>query len=251
MKIKQSMEIPIEFIFPNPSNPNVMTEKQLNKLCEQILEYGFTEPLMVGLIGPNKYEIISGHHRHSAAKHLGMERVPCVVYEDWSEAKREVAMIRMNVVKGKMNPQKFMKVFSKHANEFGEEIAKEMMGFADEGAYEEIKKQIMGSLPKPVREKVEEKEKNKEISSVEELAKVVSELMAEFGGTVPLNYIHFTHGGADHIMQRTDDELWKTLKMFYRGLEAENLDAIPVLKILFENWQDVVLRKQKPRRKEA
>lgn len=245
MKIQNPVMISVDDLVPNAGNPNSMTEKQLNKLCEQILEYGFTEPLMVGGAGADgKYEIISGHHRHKAARELGMSEVPCIVYEDWDEKKREVAMIRMNIVKGRLNPEKFMKLFNGYANEYGESVAKDLMGFADEGAFEEIKKQMKKGLPPEVKQKIEKMEKDKEIESVEELTQVVSEIMSEHGDTVPCDFVHFKHGGKGHIMQRTDDALWSEIRKFYQAVEAHNLDSVPVLKLIFKDWEDIVLRRR-------
>lgn len=245
MEIASPKMIALKSLVPNEDNPNQMTEKQLNKLCKQILDYGFTEPLMVATRDDGKYDIISGHHRFAACRHLGMSKVPCIVYDGWDDAKKEVAMVRMNVVKGKFNPEKFMKIFDRHAREHGEKIVKDMMGFADEGAFEDIKRQIKSSLPKPVREKVEEAEKEKEISTVDELTKVVSDIMSDFGETVPYDYIHFTHGGKDHIMQRADEELWITLKRFYMGVETEGVDPMQVLKFVFEGWEDIVFKRKR------
>ena len=248
MEIKKAVLIKTDDLVPNPDNPNVMSEEQLTKLCEQISEYGFTEPLMVGPADKGKHEIIAGHHRHKAAIALGLAKVPCIIYENWDKDKRDVVMLRMNIVKGDLNPQKFMKLFDKFANQYGEKLAQEMIGFTDKDAFNEIKKQLKAGLPKDVQKKLEKAEENKEIGTVEDLTKTVSDLLADYGESVPYNFVHFNHGGKQHIMQRCDDELWKTISLFYKGCEAEGIDSMMVFKILMKGWEDVVFRRQKPQR---
>src|SRR3972149_2271940 len=162
MIIRDPVKIATDLLVPNEANPNKMTEKQLTKLCEQILNDGFHQPIMVVLREDGKYDIVSGHHRHKAAMQLGMAEVPCIVYEGGDDAKKAINMIRMNVVQGRMDPIKFMDLFDKYASEYGDDILEDMMGFADTGAFEEIKKQLKSGLPPAVAKKLNAMEKEKE-----------------------------------------------------------------------------------------
>jgi len=57
--------------------------EQVQRIAKSIAEFGFNQPLVVD--GENC--IVVGHGRFLAAKHAGIESVPCVVLADVSEEK--------------------------------------------------------------------------------------------------------------------------------------------------------------------
>lgn len=65
------------------NNPRKHSQKQIVKLMASIREFGFTLPVLVD----DNNLIVAGEARVSAARTLGLERVPVLVARDWSEAK--------------------------------------------------------------------------------------------------------------------------------------------------------------------
>lgn len=250
MKTHEITTLKLENLVPNEDNPNQMDEPTLLKLCESIQEIGFTEPIMVAPIEDQtgKYRIVSGHHRHKACKELGYLEAPCIILKDWDRAKQDIEMVRANIIRGKMNPEKFIKLYDTYADTYGEELLQQMMGFTDESALKEIKKQIKKGLPKNIQQQLQKAEEGKEIGSVEDLTKTVSDLMADYGESVPYNFIHFNHGGKKHIMQRCDEELWETIDKLYKGCEKQGMDSGKVIRILFRQWERVVFLEKLPDR---
>ena len=108
-------EIRLEQIKPNEWNPNVLHPIVLNKLKESIRTFGFSQPLWVrerfdpGIIGKddakNYFEIIGGEQRYKAALDIGLETVPCYVFEANDFEAREMTLVE-NQLKGEHNPIK-------------------------------------------------------------------------------------------------------------------------------------------------
>jgi hypothetical protein len=66
--------IPVGDLKPDPHNARKHPESQIDSLAASIREFGFVGAIIVD----EANVIISGHGRHAAAKHNGMDVVPCI-----------------------------------------------------------------------------------------------------------------------------------------------------------------------------
>jgi hypothetical protein len=119
-------EIKLSELRPNGWNPNELHPIVLNKLKESIKAFGFSQPLWVrkksirkpiGELNPNNpedgvlevdqgfFEIIGGEQRYKAALAIGLESVPCYVFEANDFEAREMTLVE-NQLKGEHNPIK-------------------------------------------------------------------------------------------------------------------------------------------------
>lgn len=73
-------------------NPRTHTPKQIRKIADSIVEFGFTNPLLIDANGT----VIAGHARLEAAKRLGLPEVPTISLEHLSEAQRRAYVIADN-----------------------------------------------------------------------------------------------------------------------------------------------------------
>src|ERR1700730_17616700 len=83
---------PIAKLGPNARTARTHSEEQVTQLAASIKEWGWTIPVLVDEAGG----IIAGHGRVMAARRLGIEDVPVMVAEGWSEAKKRAYMLADN-----------------------------------------------------------------------------------------------------------------------------------------------------------
>lgn len=79
-------------LVPYARNARTHPDWQIAQIAGSILEFGFTNPVLVGPDGV----IIAGHGRLLAAQRLGLERVPVIVLGHLSEAQRRALVIADN-----------------------------------------------------------------------------------------------------------------------------------------------------------
>jgi ParB-like nuclease domain len=73
-------------------NPRTHSKKQIEQIAASIREFGFTNPVLID----DQQRIIAGHGRVTAAKLLGMDRVPTIRLEHLSEAQKRAYIIADN-----------------------------------------------------------------------------------------------------------------------------------------------------------
>lgn len=78
-------------LIPYHSNPRI-NDHAVDKVASSINNYGFKVPL---IIDPQN-EVIAGHTRLKAARKLGMEKVPCIIADDLTQAQKKAFRIADN-----------------------------------------------------------------------------------------------------------------------------------------------------------
>lgn len=79
-------------LIPYARNSRTHSKEQVAQIAASIKEWGWTMPILI-----DDYDnIIAGHGRIMAAEKLGIDEVPCMTAEGWSEAKRRAYVIADN-----------------------------------------------------------------------------------------------------------------------------------------------------------
>lgn len=89
-------EIPIDELVPYENNAKKHTREQINAVEASIKEFGFRAPCIVWRNDDGRPEVVAGHARITAAKNLGMEKVPCVSCDDLTDAQRRALTLADN-----------------------------------------------------------------------------------------------------------------------------------------------------------
>ena len=79
-------------LIPYERNPRTHTPDQITKIAASLLEYGWTNPILVD----GESGIIAGHGRLLAARELGMETVPVIELSHLTEAQKRAYVIADN-----------------------------------------------------------------------------------------------------------------------------------------------------------
>lgn len=77
---------------PYARNSRTHSDEQVAQIAASIKEWGFTTPILIDPDGG----IIAGHGRLMAAQRLGLEDVPCIIAEGWTEAQKRAYVIADN-----------------------------------------------------------------------------------------------------------------------------------------------------------
>jgi hypothetical protein len=205
-------ELPIGLLDENPDNPNKMSARQFDLLVDNLLKTGLTEAIVVRPVG-GRYRIVSGHHRFKAAQFLGYDTVPCTIITDptFDDEAETFQLVRMNAIKGKLDPQSFIDLYGKVAGKYGDEVLQDMFGFADEAEFKRLITATAKGLPKELKEKF--LEASKEIKTIDGLAKLLNTLFTKYGDTVPFGYMVFDHGAQRHMWLRIDKSTFDALNL--------------------------------------
>ena len=80
---------PLARLLPYANNARTHSDEQIAQIAASIVEFGFTNPILVGSDGV----IVAGHGRLSAARKLGLDGVPVVVLDHLSPTQRRALVI--------------------------------------------------------------------------------------------------------------------------------------------------------------
>ena len=89
-------EIPIEELVPYENNAKRHTREQIDAVEASIKEFGFRNPVIVWRNADGRPEVVAGHARITAAKNLGLKKVPCVSCDDLTDAQRRALTLADN-----------------------------------------------------------------------------------------------------------------------------------------------------------
>ena len=83
---------PLARLLPYARNARTHSDEQVAQIAASIVEFGFTNPILVGSDGV----IVAGHGRLAAARKLGLDTVPVVVLDHLSPTQRRALVIADN-----------------------------------------------------------------------------------------------------------------------------------------------------------
>ena len=86
-------------LIPYERNPKEHPEDQISQIAASITEWGWTVPIIIDQ-GDN---VLAGHGRLYAAQKLGIEEVPCIVAEGWSDEQKRAYVIADNKIQENAN----------------------------------------------------------------------------------------------------------------------------------------------------
>lgn len=221
--------LPVDKIIPNDWNANEEDEATFDALVDEVSETGLIDSLTVVPMDDGTYRIIGGEHRWMAAKASGSEEVPCLILtgEKWrDEDLQKFVTVRMNVIRGKLNPEKFAKLYHEMAEKYGAEQLQKMFGFVDKKAFNRIVKGVAKaakqSLPKELHKEMDEKVKDAQ--TVDDLGTIVQEMFQKYGDTVGHSFMIFTHGKQEHIYIQMNQSMRKAMDKVVLYCETTGTD---------------------------
>lgn len=230
-----SAMVPTELIVPAPLNPNKMKEETLKRLKQNVDENGFLDAVNVIPLSDGKtFQINGGEHRWTVAKQRGMKEIPVDIMFDpkWQdEAEQEYQLVRFNVIKGEMDPEKMVKLYNKAAAKHGSEKVAQLLGYTNQAGLNKVIKQVSqdmkSTLPPELSKQFEEQAK--EATSIGDLNKIIQNLFKEHGDTVKHSFMVFTYGGKEHIYIAMNKTVHEAMKKILAQAKEKHLDVNDLL----------------------
>ncbi len=92
------IEIPIASLTDYPNQPfKRYTDDKLAEMAEDIAQNGVLHPILVRVIGDDKYQILSGHNRRYASELAGLTTVPCKIIYNCNDNVAARIMVNCNL----------------------------------------------------------------------------------------------------------------------------------------------------------
>ncbi len=207
----ERVDLPLAWLEPNPNNPNEMTDAQFNMLCDNIEKTGLTDAILVRKIDEKRYRIVGGHHRYEVAKLYGFETAPCTIIDDpdFDDDQEKFQVVRMNVIRGRMSPAKFMQMYDSLSTKYADEVMSDAFGFVEHEEFQKLIRQMSKQLPKELQEDFTKAAQ--EIKTIDGLSKLLNTMFTKYGNTLPYGYMLIDFGGKDSIWLRMGNETRKAL----------------------------------------
>jgi hypothetical protein len=207
-------DVKVSLIDKAANNPNKMGSVEFNLLVDNLSKTGITDPILVrsNPKKPGRFTVVGGHHRLDGAQFLGFEEVPCTIITDpaFDEEAATFQMVRMNMIRGRMDPEKFFKLYEEMASKYSDQILQDAFGFADEAEFRKMVEQAAKSLPDPQMQKAF-KEAAKEVKTIDGLATLLNQMFTKYGDSMPYGFMVFDYGSQRNVWVQTS---LKTMQAF-------------------------------------
>ncbi|MBS7812376.1 ParB/RepB/Spo0J family partition protein [Roseococcus pinisoli] len=230
-------KVPLSLMVPDEDNPNRMPARAFDLLVDNLERTGFTDPVLLrpfdlpafealrakaagdtakllALVehAQCRFKIVGGHHRREGALYLGFDKGPgtIIVDPEFDDEAAAFQMVRMNSIRGKMDPEAFVRMYQKVQAKYADEILQDMFGFAERAEFEKLVKSTAKGLPKEMKDKF--LEGAKEVKTIDGLAKLLNDLFTRYGDTAPYAFMVLDYGGQQHVWVQVSKATMKSLR---------------------------------------
>jgi hypothetical protein len=254
-KILPTYDVPLGLIDANEWNPNEMDDSVFNRLVEEMETTGIVDPIQIVPSEGDKFRIIGGEHRWQGAKILGWEKIPCSILTDDRFADvdlQKLLTVRLNVIKGGLNPGKFTKLYEDIAERYGAEQLQTLFGYTSTDAWNKVTKGVLDATKEAGIGGSgllnELKKKTKNIRDVDGLGKVLNSLFKKYGSDLKHNFMVFAYGGKKHLYVMMSDETMNAMNVVLEMCREQDRDIndvlVPMLKELSSKIGEVEVGKK-------
>lgn len=232
------LKLPIDKIAPNLYNPNEMSEEAFSFLEENVEQVGFVDPIVVTPDSEGNFIIIDGQHRWEQQRMSGEKEIPCVVVsnEIFDEKTLMLQTVRLNNIRGSLNPDKFNALIDRLVNKHGisfDSLVDEL-AFEDEDYFNQLVKAGREEIPKEARKEYDKAVKK--VNSIDGLAKLIERLWLKYSGTVPANFFIIDYGNLRHLWVQMDPDRMAACTDLFRSIFEEGYKVSSVLQVIFDEF---------------
>lgn len=211
------VDLSVDVLVANDNNTNEMTERQLERLADEIRENGFIQPIQAIPMDDGKYLILGGEHRWRAAQACGMTYIPAVILTDsrWTDKDLvDLETFKLNAIHGNVNMTRFYSLYERMALKFGTDKLQSVLGVDDDKEWKSLTKTISKTLRETgasaeVVEKIEKAAKK--ARSPDQLSRQIS-LILQAENQTPRHLAFFHANGSEHVVVEITEAALSVLK---------------------------------------
>jgi len=227
------LRLPIAKLIPTPDNPQEQDGAVFGQLVQSIKQIGLAETVLVsGPFDDERYKIVGGNHKVDAAKLSSMVEVPCMVLPPMTDDEISIWVVRMNVIRGGLNPWKFTRVFNKLAKKYDPVALRMKMGITSETAWKAIYRDVRAGLPPALARRLDAV--RHEVHDVESLALIIKRIFTEHGEQLKCRFLVFEYGGKSHVLLKMSKRASENLDRICDEAVEKKLDLNSYLNVLLE-----------------
>ena len=225
--------VPLSRIRKRTDNPNKMSAREFDLLVDNVKRMGLTDPLLLRPVEGDPdidYELVGGHHRYDACAFLGHTEAAATIILDpaFDDEEADFQLIRMNMIKGKLDPEKFVNLYQKYQEKYGDAILQEAFGFADDAEWNRIVNQVAKQLP-DAHSQQKFKEAAKEVKTLDGLAQLLNKMFTIYGDSTPFAYMVFDYGGNKQMWIQSTPKGFKAAEALGNICKEESVTLDDVL----------------------
>lgn len=109
-------DLPIDQVEPDPDQPR-KDVGDIEDLKASIREHGILQPCIVSVIEEDRYRLIAGERRYTAAKAIGLKTVPCIVRTVEEHKRLEIQLVE-NIHRKELSPVEEATTYKRLIEEF-------------------------------------------------------------------------------------------------------------------------------------
>jgi hypothetical protein len=229
-------DVPLRLIDPSGFNPNEMDDDTFNRLVQEMEETGIVDAIQLVPAEGGRFRIIGGEHRYHGAETLGWETIPSNVLVDErfvDENLQKLLTVRLNVLRGKLNPEKFTKLYEEMADVYGADQLQALFGFTHTDAWEKLVKGVTDAVEKSgVGGSNLLRELNKRTSkakTVDDLGVILNQLFQDYGSDLVHSFMVFAYGKKKHIYIMMSEQTQRAMDEIQKWCRKESQDINDVL----------------------
>lgn len=233
--------VPMDLISLNEWNSNEMSDAMFNRLVKEMEETGMVAAIQIAPSEGRRFRVVGGEHRFRGAQALGWEKIPCHILMDGKfadEDLQKLLSVRLNVIHGKMNPEKFKRLYEDVAKRYGKEQLQALFGFTESDAWQKLTKGVVDSVAASgiggSALSAELRKRTKTVRTVDGLGNLLNKLFKKYGSDVEHGFMVFSYGGKEHIFIIASERMAAAIESVKDVCRNRDTDINDILAKVFE-----------------
>jgi ParB/RepB/Spo0J family partition protein len=236
----KALDVHVDDIFPNENNTNEMTEREIQRLAEEIREVGFMNPVNLIPTQEGKYLLLGGEHRWRAARLVGLSHIPALIHteEKWTDRDLvDLQTFKLNAIHGRVTMKRFADFYRRMSEKFGAENVQNVLAVQDDSEWKKLTKNIHDTLKASGASEAilaEVKQAEKKAKTPDDLSKMLEKIFRKQAKQIASNTIVFQYDQNEYVLIKASADTYVAMKRISEIAAEQNKDVNELLAPAFQ-----------------